>query len=217
MVLGIFGAGGLGREILETAKLVNEQEKKYEKIIFIVDDPKLESVQGIEVLGLKQAALEYEGRLEVVLAVGEPMNRRKIIARLDEMGLCVVSLIHPSVSIPDTTTIGKGCYIAAGDFISCNVTIGDYVLIQPTVNIGHDCVIADNAIICGMTTLGGNCKIGENTFLAMGVSVIQGCKIGKNTIISLGSAVYRDVPDEVIASGNPARPMRKNEEHRVFK
>jgi acetyltransferase-like isoleucine patch superfamily enzyme len=31
------------------------------------------------------------------------------------------------------------------------------------------------------------------------------------------SAVYKDIPDEMIAMGNPARPMKRNEERRVFK
>ena len=41
--------------------------------------------------------------------------------------------------------------------------------------------------------------------------------IGDDVIVSMGSNVYRDIEDEVIAMGSPARVIRKNEDHRVFK
>ncbi len=45
----------------------------------------------------------------------------------------------------------------------------------------------------------------------------QGISIGNDTIVGMGSVVHRDIPNDVIALGNPARPMKKNEEHRVFR
>jgi len=41
-------------------------------------------------------------------------------------------------------------------------------------------------------------------------------KIGDSSIIGMGSVVYKDIPDEVIALGNPARVARKNEDKKVF-
>lgn len=218
MVLGIFGASGLGREILETARLCNQTENKYSKIIFVDDNPNLTCVQDIEVYGLVKAyeIFSDEG-MELVLAIGEPSTRLKVIEKVHAMGLEFCTLIHPSVTIPDSTKIGKGCYIAPFSFISCNVTIGDYCLIQPNVNVGHDCVLEKNVSVCGMTTLGGACHIGENTFIAMGVAVIQGCTIGKECVIGLGAAVHKDIPESMVALGNPARPMKNNDEHKVFK
>lgn len=215
--LGIFGASGLGREILETVVFINNQQCKYEKIVFIDDNPDLHEVQGLEVISLNEAAGCYKSVLDIVLAVGEPSTRRKIIQRVEELSIPLVTIIHPSVFIPATTRIGKGCYIAPCSFISCNVVIGDYVLIQPNVSIGHDCVIEDNVVLSSLTCLAGSCHIGHDTYLAMNVTAIQGSKIGTNSIIGMASVVQRDVPDEVIAMGNPARAMRRNEEHRVFK
>jgi acetyltransferase-like isoleucine patch superfamily enzyme len=47
--------------------------------------------------------------------------------------------------------------------------------------------------------------------------VKEGVKIGSNSIIGMGSVVYNDVPDNVIALGNPARVVRKNTHQKVFK
>lgn len=216
-VLGIFGASGLGREILETVWLVNDRQVKYEKIFFVDDNPDLDEVQGLEVLSLHEAAERYKDSLDVALAVGEPSTRCKIIQRVKELSIPLATIIHPGVFIPASTVVGKGCYIGPYSFISCNVVIGDYVLIQPNVNIGHDCVIEDNAVLSSLTCLSGNCHVGHDTYLAVNVTAIQGSKIGINSIIGMASVVQREVPDEVIAMGNPARAMKRNEEHRVFK
>jgi len=42
-------------------------------------------------------------------------------------------------------------------------------------------------------------------------------RIGDGVIVGMGSVVFNDLPDNVIALGNPARPMRPNLEQRVFK
>ena len=51
----------------------------------------------------------------------------------------------------------------------------------------------------------------------MGVQIKEGISIGSNTIIGMGSVVYNDIPDNMIAIGNPARPIKKNLSKRVFK
>ena len=47
--------------------------------------------------------------------------------------------------------------------------------------------------------------------------MIQGISIGNDTIVGMASVVHRDIPDNVIALGNPARPMKNNDDHRVFR
>jgi len=42
-------------------------------------------------------------------------------------------------------------------------------------------------------------------------------QIGNDVIISAGASVFKDVPDEAVAVGNPARIMKKNDQKRVFK
>ena len=217
MVLGIYGASGMGREILETVRTINKADSKYEKIVFVDDNPELVSVQNVEVISLDKAYGSYEKELTLVLAIGEPATRRKVIERVESMGISFETVVYPGTAIPESTVMGKGCYIGPGCFISCNVTIGDYVLVQPSVNIGHDCVVEDNAVLSSLTCLAGNCHIGHDSYLAMNVTAIQGSKVGADSIVGMASVIQRDIPDEVIAMGNPARAMRRNEEHKVFK
>ena len=83
--------------------------------------------------------------------------------------------------------------------------------------IGHDAIIGKGSVIGSFVDIAGSCVVGENVFLAINVVMKQGISIGDNTIVGLASVVHRDLPSSVIALGNPARPMKKNEGKSVFK
>ena len=72
-------------------------------------------------------------------------------------------------------------------------------------------------VISSMVNIGGKTVIGRNTYIGMGALVKDQVRIGDGVIVGMGSVVFNDLPDNVIALGNPARPMRPNLEQRVFK
>lgn len=50
--------------------------------------------------------------------------------------------------------------------------------------------------------------VGDNVWIGAGVQVMPGVKIGSNVVIGGGSIVVKDIPDNVVAVGNPCRPIR---------
>lgn len=216
MVLGIYGAGGLGREVLELARIINGRKKNWEDFIFIIDGDGGNKVNDVMVYSYEDAISKFKGNLEISMGIGEPAVREKLFAKIKKDGIEAATLIHPDVYIPSTTTIGKGVIIQYGCFISCGVKISDYVYVQPMAGIGHDDVIGENCIISSYVSLAGNVHIGDETYVAPGTIVKHGISIGTFSVIGLGSIVHRDIPDNVIAMGNPARPMKNNDEKRVF-
>lgn len=70
--------------------------------------------------------------------------------------------------------------------------------------------------LSAFVNIGGFAEIGSMVYIGLSTCVKDRAKVGNNTIVSMASAVIRDLPEEVIAVGNPARPMKKNENHRVF-
>lgn len=91
----------------------------------------------------------------------------------------------------------------------CKVKIGKNVLFGPRVNIftaGHpiDADVRNTFLEFGKpVTIGDNVWVGGNTVINPGVT------IGKNVVIGSGSVVTKDIPDNVIAVGNPCRVLRE--------
>lgn len=216
MILGIYGAGGLGREVLELAQIINKRESKWEDFIFVIDGESEGVVNGIKVYSYSEAIRIFSGVLEMTVGIGEPAVRERVFRKLEEDDIPIVTLIHPDVHIPDTTFVGKGVTIQYGNFISCNVIIEDYVFIQPHTTIGHDDVLKKGCTISAFCNLAGEVKIGSFTYLGISSCYKEGVSIGDYAIIGMGSVVYKHIADEMIAVGNPARTMVKNEERRVF-
>ncbi|MBU5316284.1 sugar O-acetyltransferase [Clostridium bornimense] len=99
----------------------------------------------------------------------------------------------------------------------CDVSIGNNVFLAPRVSIftaGHpiDAEVRDELLEFGKpVTIGNSVWIGGNTVINPGVS------IGNNVVIGSGSVVTKDIPDNVIAVGNPCRVLREiNEEDKVY-
>ena len=218
MVLGIYGAGGLGREVFELASVINDKNERWSEIIFVDDADDVNNPRDLQVLKFSDIEKEFSSSdIEICIAVGEPSIRKILYDRLVACGLELTSLIHPDVVIPNSTTIGKGTIICKFLSITCDIIIGENVYIHPNVCIGHDAIVGSHTVVSSYVDVAGNCNIGSSTFLAINVCMRQGISIGNDTIVGMASVVHRDIPDNVIALGNPARPMKNNDDRRVFR
>lgn len=117
---------------------------------------------------------------------------------------------------PFVTDYGCYCQIGHDTFINHNA----YLMDGGGITIGHHCFIGPN---CGMYTAihptlaeernDGLEKalpiaIGDNCWIGADVTILPGVTIGSNTIIGAKSVVTKDIPDNVIAVGNPCRVLR---------
>ena len=97
------------------------------------------------------------------------------------------------------------------------VTIGDNVLLAPNVSLytaGHP--IHPDSRNSGYE-YGIPITIGDNVWIGGNVVVLPGVTIGSNSVIGAGSVVSRDVPEWVVAAGNPCRVIRAiTEEDRAY-
>ena len=218
MILGIYGAGGLGREVLDLAREINDKTKKCEKIVFINDFKHELVLNGAEVFTFDEFKANFAtDAAKVVIAVGEPKVRQVLREKAAASGYSLQSLIHPTAFVGAETQIGDGTVLQFGNFISCNVIIGANVFIQPNSSVGHDSIIGNDAVISSCVGISGNCKIGERAYIGVSVPVREKTSIGADSVVGMGSVVMRDIPENVIALGNPARAMKNNDDGHVFK
>lgn len=110
-------------------------------------------------------------------------------------GVCIGNDVH----------IGENVCISRGAID--DTTICDGVKIDALVHIAHNCVIGKNSMILVPTSVSGSVEIGEDCHIAADIIRNQ-VKIGDRTLLGLGSVVVKDIPENKIAYGNPARPVR---------
>src|SRR5688500_18814790 len=90
----------------------------------------------------------------------------------------------------------------------CRVTIGDFTLFGPAVQI-YTPMHPFNAAQRRREEFGKPVEIGSDVWVGGGAIILPGVRIGSRAVIGAGSVVTRDVPDGVFAAGNPCRVIRE--------
>lgn len=203
----IVGAKGFAVEVLE----VLNQRKQIENITFFdnvsTDVPDL-IFDKFHIVRSFNELEQYFKKNEnsFVLGVGKPEIRELLSNEIIKVGGKLVSIISPFAKIGGySVKLGEGVCIMTGAILTNNITLGKGVLVNLNATIGHDCVIEDFVEICPAVNISGNCKIGRSTFIGTGAIVLPNINIGKNVIIAAGAVVTKDLPDNSVAVGIPAK------------
>jgi UDP-3-O-[3-hydroxymyristoyl] glucosamine N-acyltransferase len=88
--------------------------------------------------------------------------------------------------------------------------IGPNAKIDNLVHIAHGVKIGANSLIIAHAMIAGSVEIGENVWVSPAASVLQKIKVGNNALIGMGSVVLKDVPENKIVVGAPAKIIRDN-------
>lgn len=112
---------------------------------------------------------------------------------------------HGGVHIGNDVFIGSHVNIARGTID--DTYIADGVKIAPSTHIGHNNYIGqDAAVICSQSY--GSAHIGDNAYV-VGSIIRNQCVVGNNTMIGMGSVVTKDIPDNKVAIGIPAKIIKE--------
>ena len=152
---------------------------------------------------------------ELIVSIGKAEHRKAIAERLAAEGFRFGRAIHAAAVVSRFTEIGEGSVVMAGTVINSGSQIGRHCIINTGAVVEHDCRIGDYIHIAPHATLCGGLTIGEGSWIGAGAVVVQGVRIGKWCIIGAGSIVLHDIPDGMVAYGNPCKIIRKYEKIRV--
>ena len=193
----LYGASGHAKVIVDILKASD-----------IAVDGMFDDDKSIDELVSIPVSHEWKGESPIVVSIGNNETRRQIVKKLDcEFG----TVIHPSAIISPNAAIGEGSVVMQGAIVQSGAKIGKHCILNTGASIDHECVIEDFVHISPQATLCGNVHIGEGAWIGAAAVVIPGVKIGKWSVIGAGSVVIDDIPDGVVAYGNPCR-IRTDEE-----
>jgi sugar O-acyltransferase (sialic acid O-acetyltransferase NeuD family) len=200
----IIGAGAQGRVTLDVLLAAG----RHQSICFIDDNTALKGtrVNGAEVIGGLEDALSSgcEG-VEMIVALGNPLERVRLGAVILEHRFRLANATHPSASISAGVSIGCGNFAGARAVVNTDARVGNHVIINTGAIVEHDCVLEDGCAVGPGAILGGRANLGRCSFVAAGATVTSRVRIGSETVVGAGAVVTKDLPANVLAFGVPAR------------
>jgi sugar O-acyltransferase (sialic acid O-acetyltransferase NeuD family) len=209
----LMGASPKARLVLDFLS----SERRLDEIDFIVDrdQSKIGSMWfGKKVVsdldGLLASPSSREFSLCVCLSEKKFEDRTNIQTRLHNLKINMFSIISKNTTVADSAEIKAGSIIFPNTYIGSFSKIGELVTVYVGALVEHDCVIEDNVEISPRVALAGGVTIKKNTFVGINATVLPNITIGSGVIVGAGAVVTKDVQDNLVVVGNPAKAIRDN-------
>ena len=204
----LYGASGFGREVAYIIERINKVSPTYNLLGFLDDGDGFDEntdINGYPWLGKGDWILEHKDDCVCTCTIGFPKVKAAIQRRLTEQGVRFETIIAPDARVANYSTVGAGSVIYGHTSVSVNCEIGEGVLLNSRISVGHDVKIGDYTTIMVGTGISGCCKIGSQVNIGGHAYIIPGKKVGDNATIAAGSVVFTNVKAGSTVLGNPAK------------
>ena len=176
----------------------------------IIDNSKRNSYNGYKIIGSDDDAkklFKTFGKLPLLISLDSPERRKSIAQSYNSIGYHFISLISSNSFVSRTAYFGTGVVVQSRSNISSCVEIGDFARINTMANIMHDTKIGQFATIAPNAVILGNVKVGDLCYIGANSTILPGISIGDKSVIGAGAVVTKDVGEDKIMVGNPAREL----------
>lgn len=207
--LVVWGASGHAKVIADIIQLNGDFQ-----IVGYLDDVNSnchgQTFYGYPILGGKEQLdkLLESGIEHIIIGVGNCHARYTLSKLVHSRGFKFTNAIHPRSIIARDVCIGEGSVTVAGAVVNPGSKLGKHVIVNTCASVGHDCTIQDAVHIAPGVRVGGHSTIGEKSWIGIGSALRDHVTIGKNCIIGAGTVVIKDIPDNVLAYGVPAKIIK---------
>lgn len=211
--IAIFGAGGFGREVACLIDRINQNEPTWNFIGFFDDNLSLKGKMISHYgpcLGGTEDLNNYKDELAVTIPIGNPQTVKTVYSKINNDKIYFPNLIYPDFVLADTETfkIGQGNIIQRDCSVSCDVTFGDFNVLNGSIAFGHDAKVGSFNTFMPGVRISGEVIIGDENFLGVGSIVLQQIKIGNRVRLGAGSVMMTKPKDETLYVGNPAMKFK---------
>lgn len=206
----IIGAGTYGEVYLSYL-----MESGVDVVGFLDDNETLrgKEIRGIPIfggVGMLETLKESHGIEAVYCPLGNNLLRVKFLRYAKELGYQTPNYIHPSVVISPNVKIGaQGVYLLPSTVVMPCCDIHNYVMVSVNSIISHHTTIEEGVFLSFGVNLGASITLRKYTYVGIGATIMTGVhELGENCMIGAGAVVIKDVPDNAVVAGVPAKILR---------
>jgi sugar O-acyltransferase (sialic acid O-acetyltransferase NeuD family) len=202
--LVIIGASGHAISIANVAKSAGFTIK-----YFVDKSKKGKELLGYSVIG-DLAELQHIDKFNFAIGVGDNPSRERIFKELKAEfdSMYFPPLIHQSAVVSFFAEVGDGTVVMPNAVIGPNSKIGMFCLINTQSSLDHDCVMSDFSSLAPAAITGGGVMLGFRSAVCIGAKIKHGIRIGDDSIVGANSYLNKDLANNQVAYGTPAREIR---------
>jgi sugar O-acyltransferase (sialic acid O-acetyltransferase NeuD family) len=167
-----------------------------------------DTLEGLPILWVDEVE-ELVATHRAICALGST-HRRHFIRQVAGYGMPFATPVHPSAIVSAQSTVGAGTIVSPGVVVAAYTLVGRHVLVNRGALLGHNVEIGDYVTVGPGANIAGFTRVGDATYIGMGAMILDRVTVGSHSVVGAGAVVNRDVPDNVVVAGYPARVIKRN-------
>jgi len=195
----IMGAGDFAKEVYEYCRFCNLQVDG-----FFDEKNNLESFKNKPVYKSLKDIKNIEKKYFLV-GTGNPKINKYFLDLVRQNNLNLAEPLICDSYIGNNVSILKGTVICPKSVITCDINIGNFVVINICTTIGHDSILEDCCVLSPNVSLSGHTHLAEEVFFGTGALTAPRVFVKNNTIVGANSTVLKSIEESGTYFGNPTK------------